>query len=106
VKNRIASVFVAVLATPALYACVSTPVTEPVSSDTVTKQSDTCDSKKVARYVGKRFTAVLAEQMRKDSGAAIVRTGPKDSPVTMDYVAARLNIFYDDAVVIAIISCG
>lgn len=103
-KHKAAFLVIAVLATSALVACIPTPDVEAAATNTT--EAASCDSKPVQRYIGKRFTAVLAEQMRKEAGAPLLRTGPKDGPVTMDYRVERLNIFYDDAMLIAIVNCG
>jgi Peptidase inhibitor I78 family len=102
--RNIALGFVVAFTAPALAACIPTPdVTE---ASTTATEAAACDSKAVQSYIGKRFTAVLAEQMRKESGASLLRTGPKDGPVTMDYRVERVNIFYDEAMLIAIVNCG
>jgi hypothetical protein len=102
--RKIALGCVVALAAQTLAACIPTPdVTE---ASTTATEAAACDSKAVQSYIGKRFTAVLAEQMRKEAGAALLRTGPKDGPVTMDYRVERLNVFYDDAMLIAIVNCG
>lgn len=102
-KRKIALLVISALATSA---CI--PAADPgrVSSNSDMTDAAACNSKAVERYIGKRFTAVLAEQMRKEAGASVVRTGPKDGAVTMDYIAARLNVFYDDEMLIAVVSCG
>ena len=102
-KNKVTLLVIAALATSA---CI--PAADPgqVSSNSDMAEATACNSKVVERYIGKRFTAVLAEQMRKEAGASAVRTGPKDGAVTMDYIAARLNVFYDEAMLIAVVSCG
>ena len=98
----------ALLVISALTTSACIPAADPgaVSSNSDMADAAACNSKAVERYIGKRFTAVLAEQMRKEAGAATVRTGAKDGPVTMDYIAARLNVFYDDEMLIAVVSCG
>ena len=103
-KSKIALVCVAALAAPTLAACIPAPDVNEASTNTAERTA--CDSKAVQNYIGKRFTAVLAEQMRKQSGASLLRTGPKDGPVTMDYRIERLNVFYDEAMLIAIVNCG
>ena len=100
-KYKAALLAILVLATSA---CIPTPEVEAASTNTT--EAAACDSKTLQRYIGKRFTAVLADQMRKEAGAATVRTGAKDGPVTMDYRVERLNVFYDDAMLIAIVNCG
>ena len=102
-KSKVALLVLCALVTSA---CIPTPNAEKVSSDSAASEAAACDSKAVERYIGKRFTAVLAEQMRKEAGAAIVRTGAKGSPMTMDYRVERLNVFYDEAMLIAIVNCG
>ena len=98
----------ALLVISALTTSACIPAADPgaVSSNSDMADAAACNSKAVERYIGKRFTAVLAEQMRKEAGAATVRTGAKDGPVTMDYRVERLNVFYDDAMLIAIVNCG
>jgi Peptidase inhibitor I78 family len=103
-KSEIALVCVAALVAPTLTACIPTP--DVAEASTNTAEPAACDSKTVQSHVGKRFTAVLAEQMRKEAGASLLRTGPKDGPVTMDYRVERLNVFYDEAMLIAIVNCG
>lgn len=102
-KNNTVLLVTAALATSA---CIPTPDAQSVSSNSTTSEAAVCNSKAVERYIGKRFAAVLAEQMRKQAGAALLRTGAKDSPVTMDYRIERLNVFYDEAMLIALVNCG
>ena len=98
----------ALLGISALATSACVPAADPgiVSSNRDMADAAACDSKAVQSYIGKRFTAVLAEQMRKEAGASVVRTGPKDGVVTMDYNDTRLNVFYDDAILIAVVNCG
>lgn len=103
-RNKVALVCVAALTAPALTACIPTPDVEAASNTEVVGAN--CDAKPLQKYIGKRFTASIAEQMRKEAGATLLRTGAKDSPVTMDYRVERLNIFYDEAMLIAIVNCG
>ena len=105
-KNNIALVCIAALVAPALAACIPAADAGQVSSNSDTAEMAACNSKAVQSHVGKRFTAALAEQMRKEAGAALLRTGPKDGAVTMDYRVERLNVFYDEAMLIAVVSCG
>lgn len=103
-NNKLALVLIAALAAPALVACIPKPDVEEASINTA--EAAACDSYVLQRYIGKRFTAVLAEQMRKESRSTIVRTGPKDGVVTMDYNSARLNVFYNDEMLISVVNCG
>jgi hypothetical protein len=90
-------------ALPTLAACIPTPDVADASSGSNT---EACNSKPVERYIGKRFTAVLAEQMRKEAGATLLRTLAEGSPMTMDYRIERLNVIYDEAMLITIVNCG
>ena len=111
-KNNKALMLPLVFAAAFVFGCVPKSDAQQVSTKALSANntgldvSTGCDSKAIQNYIGKRFTSVLAEKMRKKAGAAIVRTGSKDSPVTMDYNPARLNVFYDDAILIAVINCG
>ena len=68
--------------------------------------SDTCDASKVQRDLGQSLDAALGEIMRSKAGANILRTAPEGGPITMDYNAGRLNIFYDSQRKIVRINCG
>lgn len=103
-KSKTALLLVASVAAPALSACIPAPKVQEASKDVVL--IDACDANGVQDYIGKRFTATLAEQMRKKAGAAVLRTGPENGPVTMDYQSARLNVFYDEAMLISMVNCG
>lgn len=102
--SKIALVCAAALAAPALVSCIPKPDATEAAINTT--EGAACDSNVLQRYIGKRFTAVLAEQMRKESRSIIVRTGPTDGVVTMDYNSARLNVFYNDEMLIAVVNCG
>lgn len=104
-KQAVLVILMACIA-PSLTACIPTPDAESMSSGATDTNDTSCNSKAVESYIGKRFTAVLAEQMRKEAGAALLRTGAKGGAVTMDYRPERLNIFYDEAMLIAIVNCG
>lgn len=93
-------------ALPTLAACIPTPDVEGSSANNGGAQTEACNSKPVERYIGKRFTAVLAEQMRKEAGATLLRTLAEGSPMTMDYRIERLNVIYDEAMLITIVNCG
>lgn len=65
-----------------------------------------CDAASVQKYLGQKFTVKLAEQIRSETGAAIIRTGFEGDPVTMDYREDRLNLFYNRDMMITVVSCG
>lgn len=87
-----------------LCACVSPP--PPEDSKAAPATPGVCHADGLAKLVGQRSTAVLAEKARVDSGSTIVRVIMPGMPVTMDYRAERLNMHVDDAGVITQLTCG
>jgi hypothetical protein len=65
-----------------------------------------CKADGLKRFIGKPLTAALAEQMKKEAGASIVRTGHENGVMTMDFNSGRLNIFHNDAKAIVRVDCG
>jgi len=65
-----------------------------------------CDAALVQDYIGETVSAEIGADIMARSGAASLRWGPPDSPMTMDYRPDRVNVFYDDARVIERITCG
>jgi Peptidase inhibitor I78 family len=105
-NSKAALAIITISAAAFVSGCIPKPDAERVSTQILTAETVPCNGTLVQKYIGKRFTAVLAEQMRKESGAIQLRTGPKDGAVTMDYIAGRLNVFYDDEMLIAVVNCG
>jgi len=64
------------------------------------------DAGPMQRNLGKTLDAALGETMRREAGAEVLRTSPEGGPITMDYNAGRLNIFYDSQRKIVRINCG
>lgn len=65
-----------------------------------------CAANGLDKHIGKVLTPQLEQQIKRESGAAMVRTAPHDGVITMDYNSARLNIFHDDKKVIVRMNCG
>ncbi|MFM2409925.1 MAG: hypothetical protein RL481_753 [Pseudomonadota bacterium] len=65
-----------------------------------------CEADKVQKFIGKLLNPDLAKQLQWEAGAALVRTAQNDAIITMDYNPDRLNVFHDDARIIARINCG
>lgn len=105
-NSKAALAIITVSAIAFVSGCIPKPDAEKVSTNIKSIGTVPCNDTLVQKYIAKRFTAVLAEQMRKESGAVQLRTGPKDGPVTMDYIAGRLNIFHNEEMLIAIVNCG
>jgi Peptidase inhibitor I78 family len=56
--------------------------------------------------IGKKASVALAQQLMEKTGSDVLRWIPPRAAVTMDYNPVRLNISYDDNMVITQISCG
>ena len=65
-----------------------------------------CDAAPVQYAVSKKASAALAQELMAKSGASSLRWIPPRSAVTMEYNSVRLNISYNDNMVIDRISCG
>ena len=65
-----------------------------------------CDAAPVQYAVGKHTSPALAQELMTKSGASTLRWIPPRTAVTMDYSAVRLNISYDDNMIINRVSCG
>lgn len=65
-----------------------------------------CTAEPVQYAVGKKPSVALAKELMAKSGASILRWIPPRTAVTMDFNPVRLNISYDDNMVIDRVSCG
>lgn len=65
-----------------------------------------CAAEALQSLVGQKVTADLGSDLLNKSGARTLRWGPPRSAMTMDYREDRLNVMYDDAMVIERINCG
>lgn len=65
-----------------------------------------CTAEPVQYAVDKKTSVALAQELMAKSGASILRWIPPRSAVTMDFNPVRLNIGYDDNMVVDRVSCG
>ncbi len=65
-----------------------------------------CDAAKLQYAVGQKSSAALGAKLMKESGAKTLRWMPPRTAATMDFRSDRLNIAYDDAMVITAVDCG
>lgn len=65
-----------------------------------------CDAAKLQYAVGQKSSAALGAKWMKESGAKTLRWMPPRTAATMDFRSDRLNIAYDDAMVITAVDCG
>lgn len=106
--------FPALLGSMALTACVSfeeTGAKDAMPEPSTQVPADQaggfeCDAAKAQYALGQKTSVELAKKLLKETGANSLRWIPPRTPVTMDYRGDRLNIGYDDAMVIDKISCG
>lgn len=108
------ALFPALFGVMALTACVS--FNETGAKDTMPEPSTQvpveqaggfeCDAAKGQYALGQKTSVELAKKLLKETGANSLRWMPPRTPITMDYRADRLNIGYDDDMVIDKVSCG
>lgn len=65
-----------------------------------------CDAAAAQARLGATATAELGDELLRAAGAGTLRWIPPRSAVTMDLRADRLNVEYDDNMVITRIHCG
>lgn len=86
-------------------ACATVPATaEP--DEPQPKPVAQCDAAPVQAYAGKEATAEVGAAILAGSGAATLRWGPPRTAWTMDYRQDRVNVRYDDDMVIEAVTCG
>ncbi|MEP2101845.1 MAG: I78 family peptidase inhibitor [Parasphingorhabdus sp.] len=89
----------------ALVAC-STNGSEPEIPERGVTPGYMCKADDLNIYVGQRANTEIGASALKKSGAKNLRWIAPRSAVTMDYRQDRLNIEYDDTMVITRINCG
>ena len=65
-----------------------------------------CTAEPAQYAVGKKTSVALAKELMAKSGATVLRWIPPRNAITMDYNFVRLNISYDDNMIIDRVSCG
>ncbi|MGX7894522.1 I78 family peptidase inhibitor [Tsuneonella sp. HG222] len=65
-----------------------------------------CRVEPASRFIGQTATAELGWKIQAAAGAQTLRWVPPRSAVTMDFNANRLNVEYDDAMVVTAVKCG
>lgn len=65
-----------------------------------------CDATKLQYAVGQKSSAAVGAKLMRESGAKTLRWMPPRTAATMDFRSDRLNIAYDDAMVITAVDCG
>lgn len=65
-----------------------------------------CDATQLQYAIGQKSSAALGTKLMQESGAKTLRWMPPRTAATMDFRSDRLNIAYDDSMVITAIDCG
>lgn len=65
-----------------------------------------CSAEAAQYAVGQKTSVALANELMKKTGSKTLRWIPPRTAVTMDFRSDRLNISYDDNMVIDRINCG
>lgn len=65
-----------------------------------------CSADAAQYAVGQKTSIELATELLKKTGSSTLRWMPPRTAVTMDFRSDRLNIAYDDNMVITRVSCG
>lgn len=91
------------VATLAASACATAQQPIPVRGETAGR---TCDDSGIQAFVGRQRSAQLEAEMRRVSGAAIVRWVPKGTVITMEFRADRLTAWLDASNRVERISCS
>lgn len=93
----------AAVSCPAIVACTAMGAQVPERS---VPPGQSCQSESLEPLVGLRANAEIGSNALIQSGARTLRWIPPRSAVTMDFRQDRLNIEYDDDLVITRIHCG
>lgn len=95
------------IATAWLTGCAMTPPPAPASSPEAEQPTTAmCDAAAVKSFVGENATGKVGAEILARSGAKSLRWGPPRSAWTMDYREDRVNVRYDDDMVITEVTCG
>lgn len=93
----------------ALSACAN-PVREaPQTSEVVpieTAGGSVCAAESAQYAIGQKTSVELGSKLVAQSGSATLRWLPPHSMATMDYRPDRLNVHYNDDMIITRINCG
>lgn len=97
--------FLAAMTCPVLAAC-STTSTEPEIPERGVTPGYICKADGLETLVGRQANSQIGADALKQSGAKRLRWIAPNTAVTKDFRQDRLNISYDDNMVITRINCG
>ena len=90
----------------ALIACVTPEAAPPAPQPVAPPPTYTCAAEPVQYAIGQKTSVELGSKLVAESGSRTIRWLPPRSAATMDYRQDRLNVAYDDNMVITTINCG
>ena len=100
---------IALLACLAATACANPQQDAPAAAQPLPAEPAAglaCAAESVQYAIGQKSSTELGSKLVKESGSASLRWLPPRSAATMDYRADRLNVHYDDEMIITRINCG
>lgn len=97
---------IAFAAIPLLAGCVTAGAPDTGAGTDRYEPQGKCDASAVQARLGAMATQELGAELQASSGARTLRWVPPRTAVTMDYRPDRLNVEYNDNMVITRISCG
>lgn len=65
-----------------------------------------CNAEAAQYAIGQKTSVALATELMQKAGSRTLRWMPPRTAATMDFRSDRLNIAYDDAMIITQVSCG
>lgn len=65
-----------------------------------------CDAASSQSLIGQKATKELGERVVKNSGAQVFRWLAPGMAVTMEYSPVRVNVTYDEKMIVTSINCG
>jgi hypothetical protein len=99
----------ALIALFALTACANPEREAPYSTTPMPEKEAggfECSAEAAQYAVGRKTSLELATELMKKTGSRTLRWIPPRSAVTMDFRSDRLNIAYDDDMIITMVNCG
>ena len=97
--RRLPAVAIALAATLALAGCATT-------AESGGNPDGTCDASPAQELVNQQATAEVGQRLLNLSGASALRWAPPDTPMTREFLADRLTVWYDRSMRIERIACG
>lgn len=86
-------------------ACAMTPPPKPADPQAA-MAAYTCDASAAQGMIGMAATADTGNRIQAATGSSRFRWLAPNSVMTMDYRKERVNVYYDDKMVITKITCG